>query len=141
MGQYGLIYRLVFFYIEPLLALSGAYLTYFDPQTYLFKLLPDAADPITPSTQLALTNLAAMYAHFAIVEALLLRVTDDRRVWRVAIVGMVVSDVLHLMAIYKGRGEVAWRFGRREDWEVFATSYGPLGLRLAFLAGFDGWTE
>ncbi|KAK6336562.1 hypothetical protein TWF696_002111 [Orbilia brochopaga] len=142
MGQYGFIYQLLFFYIEPVLALSGAYLTHFEPQTYIHKLVPTAAnDPITTATQLALTNLAATYVHFTIVEGLMLRFTNDKMVWRVTVAGMVFSDVLHLWAIYRARGAVEWDFGRREDWEVFASSYVPLGLRLAFLAGFDGWTE
>ncbi|KAJ6257892.1 hypothetical protein Dda_7682 [Drechslerella dactyloides] len=142
MGQYGFIYRLVFLYIEPLLALSGSYLTHFAPQNYISRVVPSAAnDPITTATQLAMSNLAAMYVHFAIMEAILLRVTNDRKVWHIVLAGTVVSDVLHLWIIYHARGAVEWDFGKQGDWEVFATSYVPLGLRLAFLAGFDGWTE
>src|SRR5579871_6016866 len=67
-GQYGLIYRLLFFWIEPFFALGGVYLTHFTPVNYFSKLIPGNNDPIFINTQLVLTNLASSYIHFTIVE-------------------------------------------------------------------------
>ncbi|KAF3929432.1 hypothetical protein AA313_de0202929 [Arthrobotrys entomopaga] len=142
-GQYGLIYRLLFFYLEPISALGGAYLTHFHPQKYYTIVLPDFHPPLTITTelQLALTNLASSYVYFTIMEAVLLRVTNDRRVWRVAIVGMLVNDFIHLWGLYVARGGgLGWELGRYGDWETWVPTYFPIAVRMAFLMGFDGWS-
>ncbi|EPS44698.1 hypothetical protein H072_1307 [Dactylellina haptotyla CBS 200.50] len=143
-GQYGLIYRLLFFYLEPISALGGSYLTHLAPQSYFSKVIPGNHDPILTNTQLVLTNLASSYVHFAIIEAVLLRVTNDKRVWQVAIIAMLVNDIIHLYGLYVARTVIGigfgWDFSKKEDWETFAPSYLPLVLRLTFLAGWDGWT-
>ncbi|KAK6507196.1 hypothetical protein TWF481_005646 [Arthrobotrys musiformis] len=142
-GQYGLIYRLLFFYLEPLSSLGGAYLTHFTPQKYFSIVIPGNTDPILTNTQLLSSNLASSYVHFTIIEAVLLRTTNDRKVWRAAIFAMLVNDLIHLYALYVAREKEGlgfmWNFGRREDWETFGPSYLPLVLRLCFLAGWDGW--
>ncbi|KAK6526348.1 hypothetical protein TWF694_004946 [Orbilia ellipsospora] len=144
-GQYGLIYRLLFFYIEPISALGGAYLTHFTPQKYYSIVLPSSSYTTSPllmttELQLALTNLASSYVYFTIMEAVLLRVTNDRNVWRVAILGMLVNDLIHLWGLWVARGDLGWDFGRYGDWETWVPTYVPLGLRVAFLVGWDGWS-
>ncbi|KAF3099226.1 hypothetical protein TWF102_005630 [Orbilia oligospora] len=76
-GQYGLIYRLLFFYLEPFSSLGGSYLTHFTPQKYFSIVIPGNTDPILTNTQLLSTNLASSYIHFTIIEAILLRTTND----------------------------------------------------------------
>jgi len=143
-GQYGLIYRLLFFYLEPFFALGGTYLCHFNPSSYFSKVLPGNIDPILPNTQLILTNLASSYLHFAIIEAVTLRLTNDKRVWISVIVAMLANDLGHLWSLWRIRREMevgfAWDFGSAVDWQTFGPTYLPLVLRLAFLAGWDGWT-
>ncbi|KAK6523086.1 hypothetical protein TWF694_005984 [Orbilia ellipsospora] len=144
-GQFGLVYRIFFFYIEPIIILSGAYLTQFAPDIYFSKVLPGNSDPILPSTQHILTSLASSYVFLTIIEGILLRVTNDKRVWQVAILGMVLNDIVHLYGVYIARMEIGlgirWNLSRREDWEIFVPSYLSLFLRIAFLTGWDGWVE
>ncbi|KAK6514318.1 hypothetical protein TWF506_008714 [Arthrobotrys conoides] len=143
-GQYGLIYRLLFFYLEPLSSLGGSYLTHFTPQKYFSIVLPGNTDPILTNTQLLSTNLASSYLHFTIIEAVLLRTTNDVKVWRTAVFAMLVNDLIHLYGLWVAREKeglgFGWDFGRVEDWETFGPSYLPLVLRVCFLAGWDGWT-
>ncbi|KAF3932100.1 hypothetical protein ABW20_dc0106615 [Dactylellina cionopaga] len=57
---------------------------------------------------------------------------------------MVVNDLIHIYGLYIARMEMGlgfgWDLSKKEDWEVFFPTYPPLILRLAFLAGWDGWT-
>src|SRR5436190_1542401 len=92
-------YRFFFLFLEPLLALAGAYVAHFQPQQYLHLTSPStfsASSPVPLATQVVLSQLANLYFLFAVNEALVLRATADLRVWRTVLVALLVADVGHL---------------------------------------------
>jgi hypothetical protein len=100
-------YRIFFLYIEPVFALGGTYLAFFQPERLLTGTIPlpgiIAASPltVTPIMQLLITNIGALYALFAMNEAIVLRVTREKAVWVTIIAAMLVSDVGHIYAVWK----------------------------------------
>lgn len=135
-----LIYRLFFLYIEPIATAVGAYyahyrqhdylqMTYASPQTALLG--PSVRESIV------LSQLANMYAVFALNEALVLRSTANLTVWKVFLFGLLLADFGHLYSVNSVGSEIYWQF-----WTWNAMFWGNLGfvyvgasMRIAFLSG------
>jgi hypothetical protein len=136
-------YRIFFLYIEPVLALGGTYLPIADPHRFVVGTVPQPAiimaSPltITPIMQLFLTNIAALYALFAINEAIVLRCTSEKSVWYGIIGGMLASDIGHLYAVYAIAPERALQFAswNSDEWINYGSLVGGALLRLSFLLG------
>ena len=137
MSQIPLIYRFLFLYFEPLAAFSGTIITLTDPLTFLqsFSPLATVFDPLTTPIY---DQLSAHLLRFAWSQAVVLRITNDLRIWKYVLFGMFLCDVLHLWASYRILGPevffnpMEWRW---EEWVNFVMLYGPGSLRLAFCAG------
>ncbi|KAH8801388.1 hypothetical protein F5884DRAFT_740347 [Xylogone sp. PMI_703] len=146
------IYRIYFLTIEPLMALSGAYLCLFQPTRFITSTVPSttlrnlsvspSSSPsslsatITPLTQLLLTNLASLYILFTINEAVVLRVTKEIAVWKAVVFSMVCADLGHLWAVVQAGGfdeGVGGWVG--EEWVNVGILVLGLGLRVGFLCG------
>jgi hypothetical protein len=136
-------YRIFFLYVEPVLALGGTYLCIADPQRFLLGTVPlpawIMASPldISPLMQLLLTNIGALYALFAMNEAIVLRCTREKSVWYAIIGSMLASDIGHIYAVYAVAPErvaqfVSWS---SDEWINYGTLLGGALLRLAFLLG------
>lgn len=140
LGQLPLIYRLFFLWIEPVATAVGAYYAQFQQQEYLQLTMASAGTTILGTStreSIVLTQLANMYFVFALNEALVLRATQSRDVWRVLLLGLLIADFGHLYSVHLMGIEVYWRF-----WEWNSIYWGNLGfvyvgatLRTCFLAG------
>ncbi|KAL6712734.1 hypothetical protein ACLMJK_009672 [Lecanora helva] len=133
------IYRILFLYFEPAAAFGGVVINLFDPIQYLQSLSPAASSSTySPLTQPIYEQLAAHLLFFAWSQAIVLRSTNDTRVWKAILFGMFLCDVIHLFASYRILGAevfmnpTKWRW---EEWVNFVMLYGPGSLRLAFCAG------
>lgn len=134
-----LAYRLFFLFLEPVSALVGAFYTHFRQQRYL-ELLNNASAPagqVPLSTSVAMSQLANMYFFFAINEALVLRSTLDRRVWRTVLFVLLVADVGHLYSMKELGPDIyynvtGWNAG---DVGNVPWVYAGATMRLCFLAG------
>jgi len=95
---------------------------------------------------IVLTQLANMYFVFALNEALVLRATSDRHVWRIFLLGLLIADFGHIYSIRVMGLDTYWKF-----WEWNSIYWGNLGfvyvgatLRICFLLGLgfvDGKTS
>jgi len=140
-----LLYRIFFLYFEPFGALGGTYLAHFRPSRFIDATTPVALaksatinpTPVSPLTQLLLTNIAALYAFFAINEILVLRVTKDVNVWKAVMVALCFSDLGHVYAWYAAAPDAYLNFAayRSEDWINNGTLVLGLVIRVAFLLG------
>ncbi|KAG0647592.1 hypothetical protein D0Z07_6798 [Hyphodiscus hymeniophilus] len=136
-------YRIFFLYIEPILALGGTYLSMADPERLVLGTVPlpafiaESPLKITPIMQLLLTNIGALYALFAMNEAIVLRYTREKSVWVAVVAGMLVSDFGHLYAVYAVAPERALQMTgwNSDEWINYGTLVGGAMMRLAFLAG------
>jgi hypothetical protein len=142
-GQFKLplLYRAAFLLIEPVFALAGAIVAHFKPLDYL-QLTHGASAPMTTasiplSTNVVLTQLANLYLLFAFNEAFILRSTSDLRVWRTALLGMLIADFGHLYSVSALGPDIYWKV---TQWNVM--DFGSVGfvyagacMRIAFLCG------
>ncbi|EEU35623.1 uncharacterized protein NECHADRAFT_52470 [Fusarium vanettenii 77-13-4] len=130
------LYRFVFLYLEPFLAIGAAMQTHFTPKAFLNTM--SQTSEYAPDNQVIYDQVAALYTLFAFNEAVLLRLTNDIRVWKGVFVGIFICDILHLYASCASLGgDVFWnpRAWRVEDWANLGSLWGLGVVRVAFLAG------
>lgn len=134
-------YRLFFLVIEPISALVGAYYAHFRQRDYL--LLTDTASApvlatVPMGTSIVLSQLANLYLFLALNEALVLRATSDRRVWKTVLFVLLVADLGHLYTVRALGWDVylPWNFARWKaiDWGNIPFVYLGAAMRIAFLA-------
>lgn len=127
------VYRLFFLWTEPISTVLGAIYAHFLPQVYLelthAASAPSAVSGVPVGTKVALTQLGNLYLAFAIVEALVLRSTNDLGVWRVLLLGLLIGDFGHLYSVWELGSEGYWKFwawnsinwgiNQSSDWEAF----------------------
>lgn len=98
-SRISIIYRVYFLWFEPLAALAGTYLCFFDPEYFINVTVPSpalaAAYPVTPVLQMMMQNLGCLYALFAINEGIVLRLTREKSVWYTVLLSMIVTDLGH----------------------------------------------
>ena len=135
-----LIYTLFFLWIEPVATAVGAYYAHFQQYEYMWQTYQTAALAtlgVTTTESIVLTQLANLYFVFALNEALVLRATNDRKVWNTFLLGLLIADFGHLYSVNAVGIEVYWRF-----WEWNQMYWGNLGfvyigamMRTSFLLG------
>ena len=118
-------YRILLLYMEPIFALGGVFLCFFDPGRYVSTMTRDAVSSIDPRTTFIYTELAGGWLHFAFTEAVVLRLVDDLRIWRLLCVGMLMSDLAYCHSCAEAVGGwMAWLDLSKwttEDWTVTVT--------------------
>lgn len=97
-------YIVFFLWVEPLATLTGAFYAWFQPIEYL-HLTHAASTPekllgLPISTHVVLRQLGNLYLAFALNEALVLRATNDLKVWRALLLGLLIADFGHLLSCY-----------------------------------------
>ena len=132
-----LLYTLFFLYIEPVSTLVGAYYAWFRQNDYasMTYSTPGALLGVSTRESIILNQLANLYFVFAFNEALVLRATNDRKVWRAFLLGLLIADFGHLYSVKDVGVQVYWEF-----WKWNAMYWGNLGfvyigatMRTAFL--------
>jgi hypothetical protein len=105
-------YRFVFLWLEPVSILTGAVYAQFFQSIYLdlthAASAPGASVPV--STSIVMTQLANLYLGLAILEASVLRVTSDIKVWTVFLVGLLIADLGHLYSVRALGSQVYWHY-------------------------------
>ena len=140
MANIPLPYIIFFLWIEPAATLVGAYYSWLRPNEYLQLTHPASAPGLLGlpiSTEAALRQLGNLYFCFAINEALVLRATNDLKVWRTLIVGLLIADFGHLYACFPLGLKMYYDFG---SWNSIAYGnylfvYCGAGTRVCFLTG------
>ncbi|GAB1743983.1 hypothetical protein KC318_g11903 [Hortaea werneckii] len=133
------IYKAFFLYIEPVATAVGAYYAWFQQDEYMRLTYSTPADVLGVSTRehITLLQLANLYLVFAINEALVLRATNDLKVWRIFLVGLLIADFGHLWSVHALGWPIYYQF-----WTWNSIHWGNLGfvyvgasMRMAFLSG------
>lgn len=132
-------YRLFFLYIEPISTLVGAYFAHFQQAYYMDQTYSTATGLLGVSTResIVLSQLANLYLAFTLNEALVLRATNNRRVWNTVLLVLLIADFGHLYSVKAAGLEVYTAF---TEWN--AMYWGNLGFvyigalhRTCFLLG------
>jgi hypothetical protein len=144
-------YCLFHLYIEPLVFVPGGiYLSLFRPRQFLLSTVPSplslpyspslaSPEPITPLHRILLTNTAALYILFMLNELLVLRLSDDIRVWRAVVFAMLCCDLVHLYGVWVASGGAEFMLSPGqwmvEEWVNTGILLGGAVLRGCFLVG------
>ena len=132
--QIPLLYRILLLWYEPLSAINGAFLCHWNP-TFFLRTMSDSA-VYAPSHQVIFDQLAATYTLFAFNEAVVLRLTNDLRIWKAMVAGILLCDLVHLYGSWAAMGHEAffnpalWRW---EDTMNLLMLYLGAVMRLCFL--------
>ncbi|KAL2055138.1 hypothetical protein ABVK25_004476 [Lepraria finkii] len=139
-AQVASVYKYFFLIIEPISALTGAYYSFYQPQTYLDLTHANSSPKqgIPTSTQVVLAQLANLYFLFAINEALVLRSTTDLKVWRAVTFCLLIADIGHLYSVKAVGWRIYWDVfdWNAIDWGNVFFVYVGASMRLSFLLGF-----
>ena len=132
------IYRIFFLLIEPISALVGAYYAHFRQSDYLqLTHAASAPDSIPVGTTIVLSQLANLYLFFALNEALVLRSTNDVRVWKRVLFCLLLADFGHLYTIRELGPQIYWSVFEWNaiDWGNIPFVVLGATMRIAFLFG------
>lgn len=124
--------------IEPILALLGAITVVVNPAKYLSTMTRDTVG-YDPATAFLYTQLCGAWLVFAINEALVLRLVDNRRVWKLMCLGMLASDFCYMHSCAQANGGwtewIQLQQWSTEDWAVFVTTFPPVTTRVLLVLG------
>ncbi|PVH70114.1 hypothetical protein DL98DRAFT_620731 [Cadophora sp. DSE1049] len=133
-----LVYRLILTTIEPLLAVLGALLAFRNPGEYISTMTRNSAS-FAASTAFLYTELGGAWLYFAFNEAIVLRLFDDLRLWRILCMGMLLSDAAYCHSVAQAVGGWgAWSTmgsWATEDWVVFWTTAPMVFVRILIVFG------
>lgn len=135
-------YTVFFLWVEPIATLAGAVAAAFFGHDYLVmthaQTTPSKILGLPIATDVAMRQLGNLYMAFALSEALVLRSTNDVKVWRAMLTAFICADVGHLVACFPAGGFS--QYYNVLEWNLMA--YGNLlfvycgaALRICFLAG------
>ena len=100
-------------------------MAYFQQDGYMqltYRSATAAVFGVSTRESIVLTQLANLYFVFALNEALVLRATNDRAVWKTFLLGLLIADFGHLWSVNLVGWEVYYRF-----WEWNSMYWGNLG--------------
>lgn len=136
-----LLYRIILLYIEPLFALNGAFMVFFQPAKYA-DLMTRSSILYDPSSQHLYTQIGSLWLLFAFNEAVILRLYDDVRLWKLLCVSMLLSDAGHNWSMVQGLGGWSqWvKVGEWEasDWTLFLSTTPLMVVRILVLLQSSG---
>jgi hypothetical protein len=140
------IYRLVFLFVEPASILLGAGAAFFFPAYYLSLTHAASAPSVLPtSTAIVMTQLSNLYLGLALLEATVLRITSDIKVWSVFLFALLVADLGHLYSVAPAGPSMYWAYSSWNaiDWGNVPFVYFLAIVRICLLMrlGFDNATD
>jgi hypothetical protein len=132
------LYRVPLTTIEPIFAAAGAFTTLTNPASYIHT-MTGATIPHNPRIAFLFPQLCGAWLLFAFNEAVLLRVLDDLRVWRLLCAGMLLSDIPYVHSCAQALGGWAeWvrvsQWGS-DEWIVMGATLPFILIRLFIVLG------
>lgn len=131
-------YRIAFLIIDPLIALSGAYMDIFTPATTVNAFVPSSLSPYQPLQSFLLHQIAGGLLTCAILDIFLLRKTNELWIWRTQQWAQLAYDVVILVSQVHSwdlQGRLSWGALRMEDWGSFGIVAVVGFVRVFFIAG------
>lgn len=112
---------------------------FFAPTLYTRTMTRHTFTSIDPASEFIYTELLGGWLHFAFTEAVVLRLVDDYRVWRILCVGMLLSDAayVHSCAQAVGGWGVWGDVGgwTVDEWVVTLSTWPFVVVRLLIVSG------
>ncbi|KAF1957946.1 hypothetical protein CC80DRAFT_491269 [Byssothecium circinans] len=132
------IYRLFFTYMDPLMCISGAYLSFFEPESILATTFPRTHNwaQVTPSHAVLLDQAGGAYVMMAFLMITMLRYTNDLNIWKIFQFSILMTDFALYYAFWKGlkaQGRLGLESLRWEEWGTLGLVGSGTVLRTLFL--------
>ncbi|KAF9692457.1 hypothetical protein EKO04_009333 [Ascochyta lentis] len=128
-------YRVFFTIIDPIICIWGAYMDFFDPRMVLSShILADTPDI---GHVMILKQRGGAMLSFGFTSAVLLRYTQDIKIWHLVQIALLIVDFAYFPAVFGALNEqmrVLPETWRAEDWGSLAITGTATLVRLAFLA-------
>lgn len=128
-------YRFFFTIIDPMICIWGAYMDFFDPRMVLSShILADTPDI---GHIMILAQRGGGMLNFGFISAVLLRYTQDPKIWHIVEIANLIVDFTYFPAVFgalRAQGRVLPETWRAEDWGSLAITGFVTLVRLAFLA-------
>lgn len=141
-------YRIFFTSIDPLIGLSGAYMSFFDPETILASSFPRSSlySKPTPPITVLLTQAGGAFIMMAFLMIVMLRYTHDIKIWKIFEFGILITDFTLFVSLWNVlgvQGRLAIGAIRWEEWGTITITGFVTVMRLAFLGnvGFKKSTD
>jgi hypothetical protein len=131
-----LVYRIVFNYLEPIMASLGALQALFKPRDLILLATPNV--PYTSATQPLLTQLAGGWFLLVFHDIVTLRLTRDLRIWRAVLGASLISDIFYTLSMVQDKGAteffslLGWK---GTDLASFVMTLIPMLFKVGFLLG------
>ncbi|KAI5460091.1 hypothetical protein BGZ63DRAFT_406037 [Mariannaea sp. PMI_226] len=130
------IYRLWFLWVDPILTSTGIYVNLIDHNTATLAFFSN----YTPTEDLKpfLYQIAGMFMSYLCLFILLLRYTDDIKIWKIVQFGILWADFTLLTSMYVAmrlQGRLAIADWRQEDWVGGVITVICTILRVTFVLG------
>ncbi|KAJ3497357.1 hypothetical protein NLG97_g1968 [Lecanicillium saksenae] len=130
--------RFILTVFEPLSALNGAWMCLHNPGSYL-TIMTRNAFPFTKSETFMYTTVAGSWIYFAFIEAVVMRLFDDLRLWRYLCAGILINDAIYCHAIAQAVGGWAvWldvASWTKDDHMVFWATWPLIIIRVMVVLG------
>ncbi|KAF2793284.1 hypothetical protein K505DRAFT_306063 [Melanomma pulvis-pyrius CBS 109.77] len=133
-------YRIFFPSIDPLIALSGAFFAYFQPDVTMSSMFPlsHAWARITPAHTMLLQQLGGWYISVIFLQVFLLRYTQDVNIWKLFQFSVLITDAALFQSLWvalKAQERLQIEKVRPEEWGTAAITGFVAVVRILFLAG------
>lgn len=133
------VYRVLFLWIDPLMALFGGCIPcLLTPEAFADSYVPQHLSKLNPLYKVFLYQLAAMFFSVSWVQGVLLRYTDDVNIWKLVNAGLLGYDFILLYASYyaftsqRRANPATWR---PADWFSVLTTVTICAIRASIVAG------
>ena len=133
-----LFYRFYFRISDPLICLWGAWMDFVTPAFVLNAFVPAAVAPHNPDFDFTLQQLGGSLLMLGFIDVVLLRYTNDIKIWKVLEAAVLIYDLSLLYSSYSSLGQQGrLSFGalRWEDWGSIIITAQAVVVRTAFLLG------
>lgn len=113
------IYRAFFLYIDPLIAGSGVFMDFFDPEALIRSTVPPSISQFNPLQHFLLHQMGGALTMCIILDIFLLRRTNEIWIWKVQQAGQLVWDLVMLWSTWYALGQqnrLELQKLRAEDW-------------------------
>lgn len=131
-------YHFWFKWLDPLVLVPTVYALVFTPQVMLEAFVPPPLSAYNPDQGFLLHQLAAMFAFVAVTLGGILRISNEIKVWRIIIAGVLLVDVAMLASLYtslKQQDRLGLGAMRAADWGNILFTLLVTVIRTFFLAG------
>ncbi|KAI5359002.1 hypothetical protein Slin14017_G099040 [Septoria linicola] len=132
-------YRFLLMNVESLFAFGGVIMVLVKPQDYVTALTRERVASIDSATDFVYTQLGGGWMVIVFIEAVIMRLVDDLRIWKLLCVAILLSDALytHSMAQAVG-GWAEWAVlsnWTTNDWVAAITTWPFVLTRVAIVLG------